>query len=191
MAAPLLFRPNASTPEKIYTLATVGWLLLLIAGHVYYWRVGFSLTANAIYMFLPLSLLLAFLHWWPVYQDRHPSNPILRYSRRKRISRYVVFYLLSLGFVWMTYQGIFAPWVTSSYGTPISGEFVVIDRSGGHAKRGCNYDVWLRDRSNGSIVKVCVGEQRWQTLAVGQILIGTGKQSPLGRTIEQLSPRER
>ncbi|MFC4309271.1 hypothetical protein ACFPN2_09285 [Steroidobacter flavus] len=185
-----LFRANASRQEKIYTVAMGCWVWGLLVGYMYYSSTGFELTAGAIYAFLPVSLLLAFAIWWPIYKDRHPSNPTLTYSPRKRISRHIGLYLVALLMVWMTFSGVIGPFLTISYGTPISSEFLVIDRSGGHPKRGCNYDVWLRDRQTGGIVKVCLGKQRWETVSEGQILIGSGKQSALGHTIELLSPRE-
>ena len=184
------FRPQASRQEKFYTIGTLSWMVLLFFGHFYFMRLNFGPEPGILPVFAGVALPCAFLCWLPLYRDRHPSNKVPSYSLLKRIGIYSALFLASLAFVWATFVHLVGPFVTSSFGTPASGEFVITEKSSGYPKRrSCDHFVWLRDRNAEWTGKICLSEQFWATVRVRQVLDGSGNRTVLGRTIEHLSPR--
>jgi hypothetical protein len=184
------FRPDASRNEKIYTIGTVIWMALLLIGYFYGTQIQFIPDPGMVRLVLGAGLPLAVLHWLPLYKDRHPLNPIPTFSPLRRFAAYSGLFIASFSIAAGTFLYIAGPFGTGLFGSPMSAELVVTGRSdGGERYRSCTYFVFLKDPAAGWRGKVCLSEPFWRTVRVGQVLIGTGSRTALGRTVDDLTPR--
>jgi hypothetical protein len=185
-----VFRSDASTREKIYTIGTLVWMALLVAGYVYGEWIHFSADPGRVGVLLGAALPIAFVHWLPLYGDRHPSNLVPGFPPLRRFAAYSGAFIASFTLAMGTFLWLAGPLTTGLFGSPISAELVVTRVSDGGARyRSCDHFVMLKDRASGWRDKVCLSVPFWQTVHVGQVLIGTGRQTVFGRTVEDLSPR--
>lgn len=183
------FRPNASRKEKAYTVGTLSWIAATCLGGIYHYFKGiyFGPEPEIIPFVLGLALLCAFFHWLPLYRDRHPSNNIPSRSLLVRTGVHAALFVASFSLALGTFRWLLGPSLTTSFGTSMSGQFVVTEKSSGRAdRRGCNHFVQLRDKDSRWNTKVCLSEQFWETTRVGEIFHGTGHRSIVGRTLEEV-----
>jgi hypothetical protein len=183
------FRPNASRREKAYTVGTLSWIAATCLGGVYHYFKGihFGLEPDIVPFIVGLALLCGFFHWLPLYRDRHPSNKILSHSLLVRAGIHGALFLASFSLTLGTFTWLLGPAFTTSFGTSMSGEFVVTEKSSGLPdRRSCNHFVRLRDKDSRWTTKVCLDKQFWETTRVGESFHGTGHRSFVGRTLEEV-----
>lgn len=181
---PLLFRPNASRREKIYTLGVLSLMGLAIYGMTNRFVAEPGVKSTSGYLALPAAVAL----FIPFVLDRHPSNKMGTYGLFKRAFLYLFLFAMLYGFSWAGLALGGPSVITHLFGQDRFDEFTVIWKSDGSWKRReCDYSVKIQERSSFWHTKVCVEKEFWQNIARGDTLRGKRRYSSLGSMIEEIS----
>src|SRR6185503_20042857 len=157
------FRPDASAREKVYTIGTMIWMVLLFIGYLYGQHIKFSPDPGMTGVFLGAALPIALLHWRPLYRDRHPSNLIATFPPLRRFAAYTGVFIASFTLAAGTFLWLAGPVATRVWGSPMSADLVVVGKSvGGERYKSCDHFVLLKDRASGWRDKICLSVLFWQ-----------------------------
>lgn len=178
-----VFRPNASPPEKVYTLTVYAWMGLAIYGMTTSFVSERWLDSLAAY----LSILLALAFCIPLFRDRQVSEEVASFGIVKRCLFYFLWPVFAYGLAW----------VGLSYGTPAliihffgqerMGPVTVVSKSSGNWDRyGCDHYVRVREQISSWEAKMCVEQDLWRRVQRGGTLNARFKISPVGKKIEEL-----
>lgn len=175
----IIFRNNASINEKVYTLC----MLALLACSIYGLKSDFYLK-DSINFNVWIIFSTAFLISIPFFFDKHPKNKINRLPLIKRTFMYLGIICLSALFTFSFIYMFLPSMYTKIWGEPFTGQTKIISKTNRFNKRGC--DIRIRvELLNG---KICISEQFYNTVEVGDELILNGIESVYGYKVFTLSP---
>lgn len=181
----LLFRANASTTEKTYTLAFLVWMG--IAGIGTFWFLyDFIPSPQAERIFVVLSALIGGGLFVPFLLDRHPANRVQSMKLAKRFFLYggMLFFSMAVSWFAVTY-GIFAM-VNTVIGNPTTVTATVIRKGGG---RSCGSKLIVSgDTFTNSTI--CVRRAMWSAIDPHDRVRIRGQRSFFGLTIRGVDREE-
>ncbi len=183
----MFFRPNASHRERAYTLLAIAWLCLAVYG------IATSFVAESWVKgasgLLAVPIAIAFVT--PVILDRHPASKVPSFGLMKRIGFYAVIAAVFYGFSWCALSLGAPSLFTSLLGAERESDFVVVAKSDGTPKRrDCRYSVRLKLRGGEWESKVCLDEEVWKSINLGDVVRGTGKYTVFGGKLEAVGKNE-
>jgi hypothetical protein len=180
----LLFRPNASRREKIYTLMFLGLIGLAIYGMTNSFVAEPRVKSTSGYLALPVALGF----FVPLALDRHPSNKMAKYGIVKRTFLYIFLLAALYGFSWAGLALGGPSLITHQFGKDRLDEFTVTWKSDGSWKRReCDYSVAIQEKRSSWHTKVCLDKEFWQSITTGDTLKGKRRYSSFGSMVEELS----
>jgi hypothetical protein len=186
----LLLRENASRGEKIFMISFLVFTVMVVYG----WAVGFrpsdELWDLSPYLAIPASLLFIV----PALLDRHPVNQLRTMGWFKKLFVFPVFFLLSYLAALIGVAVAIPAVVTRLAGDEFAGEYKVTARGTGYytTRNSCDgYAIHLKGSSPGkwATTKLCLGEEFWREVKVGDVVLATGHQSRLGVLLEGVTLR--
>jgi hypothetical protein len=180
----LLFRPNASSSEKAFTLFAFGWMWVVIYGVTSGFVAERWVISTATYLAFPLALLFCM----PIFRDRHPSNKIPTFGIIKRILIYPLLLGFSYMFAWMGLALGGASLMTDVFGDERITALTIVDKSDGSgSKRECTYSLMVQEPDSELRARVCIDQDFWRVVNRGEAVSAKLRYSAFGGVIEELS----
>lgn len=182
----LIFRPNASRRERAYTLFVIAWLCLAVYGIATNFVADYWVRAAAWILAIPVAIACIV----PVILDRHPANKVPSLGYFKRAGFYAATAAIFYGLSWCALSLGAPSLITSLIGVERQSDFVVTAKSDGTPKkRDCRYSVRVKLRTGAWESKVCLSEEGWNSISVGDIVTGAGKYTVFGGKVEAIGEK--
>jgi hypothetical protein len=176
----LLFRANASNPEKAFTLVAIGTCLLAIYGLVYEFSPSPGVKKVAGYG----AALCGLLFTIAVLRDRHPGNRFRAFGPMKKVWFSTLLFLFSYGFSWAAIGLGLASVGNAAIGEIAISRARVIAIPNPNYGKGCKFAFSIRYvLASEATHRMCASEAYWASLRTGQEISVVQRRSVLGTDV--------
>lgn len=173
----LLFRSNASSSEKAFTLLAIGICLLSAYG----FTTKFSPSPQVNLVAWYLAALCGVLFTVAILRDRHPNNRLRTCGLFKKLCCAAFLLVVAVSLSWSAIGLGAASLANSILGSVSESPARVIAILSPNHGKGCKFSFSLRYVASGETgSKLCVSEDYWLTLRVGQEILVIQRRSALG-----------
>ena len=176
----LLFRANASTGEKVFTLIVIGTCVIAIYGMVSDFSPSDRVKELATYC----ALVCGGLATTVLLRDRHPGNRTRTFGFFKKVWFHAIAFLFACVFSWLAIGLGMASMANAVVGEPVPLKAHVVAIATPNHGKGCTYAFSVRYAADdGDSHKMCASEAYWESLRIGQEISVIHRQSVLGTKV--------
>jgi hypothetical protein len=177
------FRPNATQRERVFTTMVFAWVALAVYGVISSFGPAEWVSNAATWLALPIAIAL----WIPLARDRHPSNKLWQSSLLVRAGGLVVAAGALYLFSFMALSNGAPSLITAVWGHSGRERVPVAGKSSGSSQRlECQHSIRLRVTQSKWLCKVCVDQEAWNAIEIGETVEVLVTRSSLGARVDQL-----